>query len=198
MAKDSLTYWDYLRAAFTHGPRVPLLGRMPFNQLGLFTFGLLGLVNPGFWLVGAALEAGYLGALSSNARFQNLVRGERLLRRQQAVDRQVRGAVSGLSLEARDRYRRLLRECSQILGLAPGSVDREFDPLPDARAGSLNQLLSLFLRLLASRQIISATLTEVERASLEAEIASLRRRTEAAPAESALARTLAATQEIQV
>ena len=43
------------------------------NWVGLAAFGLLGLSNPGFWILGAGLELGYLLTLATNARFQRTV-----------------------------------------------------------------------------------------------------------------------------
>ena len=47
----------YLRAAFTARPRVPGLGGVPFNLLGLAGFGILGAANPAFWALGLGFEA---------------------------------------------------------------------------------------------------------------------------------------------
>jgi hypothetical protein len=43
------------------------------NWVGLAAFGMLGLVNPGFWVLGAVLEPGYLLTLAANSRFQRTV-----------------------------------------------------------------------------------------------------------------------------
>ena len=76
---SSLGYLDYLKAAFRWRARIPGLGRMPINAMGLAAFAVLGLANPGFWFLGAAAEVVYLLWLSSSDRFQNLVDGERLV-----------------------------------------------------------------------------------------------------------------------
>ena len=107
MPNDTLSYGDYLKAAFKQPYRIGLMGRMPLNQMGLFAFALLGLVNPGFWFLGAAAEVGYLAILSSNSRFQKMVQGERLLDRQRGADRRVQQAALALAPEARERYRSL-------------------------------------------------------------------------------------------
>ena len=197
MSKEELTYWDYVKAAFSRGHRVPLLGRMPFNQMLLLVFGALGVVNPGFWLAGVGAEVVYLATMSSNARFLKLVQGERLLQTQRHFDDRVQQAVNRLAPEARERYRQLLGECGLILGIAPTLRDGDSGTLADLRAGSLNQLLTLFLRLLTSRQVILTNLTQVDHDSLEAELTQLQARLAEAEKESALARSLAATAEIQ-
>jgi hypothetical protein len=62
---------SYLAAAFNARPfGMPI----PPNWFGLLGFGLLGaLLDPGFFLIGAGLEAMYLWWLSSNARFRAVV-----------------------------------------------------------------------------------------------------------------------------
>src|SRR5690606_20451189 len=64
----SLKYWW---AAFNARPfGMPI----PPNWFGIAAFAMLGgFVNPGFWLVGAALEIGYLAALAGNRRFRTVV-----------------------------------------------------------------------------------------------------------------------------
>ena len=81
MAGDSLTFWDYLKAAFRWKTRLPLLGAMPLNQLALAAFFIFGFVNRGFWLLGIAFETAYLMLLAGSPRFQHLVRALRLSER---------------------------------------------------------------------------------------------------------------------
>ena len=51
-----LSFSDYIAAAFHRRVRVPLLGALPANKMGLAAVVVAGLANPGFWLLGAALE----------------------------------------------------------------------------------------------------------------------------------------------
>lgn len=198
MADERLSYGEYLKAAFRRGVRVPGLGAMPLNQMGLAAFALLGLANPGFWFLGAALEVAFLAFRSTSKRFQNLVEGERLLRRQSSFEDRVRAAVAALPEVARERYRRLLRECSAILGITQ-TVDQErLGTLQDLRAGGLNQLLWLFLRLLTSRELIVANISQVDRRAVEADVEHVRNRLAQAEPDSALARSLQGTLEIQL
>jgi len=196
----ALGYLDYVKAAFRRPVRLPLLGRMPLNPMALTALGVLGLANPGFWFLGAAFEIGYLGLLASSARFQKLVQGERLLERQQGFEGRVQATHAALSPAARVRYLRLLSECGKILGIAPGGGEETSGTLDDQRAGGLNQLLWLFLRLLASRETISSNIDQVGRVDVEREVADVRERlerAEKAEQDSALARSLQATLDIQ-
>jgi hypothetical protein len=55
--------------------RAPAGMFVPPNWIGLGIFGLLGLLNPGFWIIGFGCELAYLGWLSNDARFQRVVHG---------------------------------------------------------------------------------------------------------------------------
>jgi hypothetical protein len=68
MSEGKLSYWV---AAFNARPfGMPI----PPNWFGLAAFALLGaLANPGFWLIGAGLEALYLWSLATNSRFRAVV-----------------------------------------------------------------------------------------------------------------------------
>ena len=196
MARERLGYWDYVKAAFNAGVRVPLLGDMPLNKMALAVFGVLGLANPGFWFLGAAAEIAYLGALSSSGRFQKLVQGERLAEKAQDHDDRVKTSFQRLSRHSQTRYRNLVAECRQILGLA--ELEAGGDVFQGLRTGKLNELLWLFLRLLKSREQIMNTQARVRRGQLEEDIAALRKRAEGADPDSPLARSLWATLSIQV
>ena len=198
MVGNTFTFWDYVKAAFTHRYHVPLLGKMPANQMALFAVATLGVVNPGFWFLGAAAELGYLAFLSSHSSFQKLVQGERLLLKQTGFEGKVQVAVAALSPESRARYGRLLRECGLILGITPATGQNDLGTLSDLRAGGLNQLLWLFVRLLTCREVIANNLSQVDRKSVEAEVDRLRERLVKAEKDSALARSLQATLDIQM
>ena len=73
MAKKPSSLWDYVREAFNAKPRVPGLGDVPANWLFVLATGVLGLVNPGVWLLGAGVELAYLTVLSHNERFRKFV-----------------------------------------------------------------------------------------------------------------------------
>ena len=190
-----LSFWDYVKAAFHRRMNVPLLGAMPANKMALAVFGVLGLANPGFWFLGAAAEVAYLGVVSSSARFQRLVQGERLLERSESHDARVSGAFERLGRPSRERYRTLVDECRQILGLA--ATTGSSDVLQGLRTGNLNELLWLFMRLLSSRELILSTRARVDRGQLQEDIQASRGRVESAEPKSPLRRSLQATLAIQ-
>lgn len=194
MAKP-LSFWDYVKEAFHRSVNVPLLGAMPANKMALAVFGVMGLANPGFWFLGAAAEVVYLGVLSSSERFQRLVRGERLLEQSESHDARVAVAFRRLGHPAQGRFRALVDECRQILGLAGSPNDSGM--FRGLRTGNLNELLWLFMRLLTSRELIQTTRAQIDRSQLEQDIETSRSRIEAAEPDSPLARSLGATLTIQ-
>src|SRR5262249_48576627 len=106
------TFWDYVRAAFNARP----IGMfVPPNWIGLVVFGFLGLINPGFWIIGAGCELGYLGWLATHPRFQHLVEGGRLLGERQRWQERLLDLLRQLPNEDQQRYRILQGRCEGIL-----------------------------------------------------------------------------------
>jgi hypothetical protein len=195
MAGEPMSYWDYVKAAFWKPIRTRILGAMPLTQMLLAAFGLAGFFNPGFWLLGLAAIVAFVGGRSASERFQRLVEAERLAARAGTAEDRMKALYERLEPASQSRYRALVVICREILGLGVGGFD---SGLTDFRAGNLNQLLTLFLRLLGSREVITDTLARVDRRQLEAGIESLKGRVAAAgDPEGALARSLRATLEIQ-
>jgi hypothetical protein len=201
MAPPPLSYWDYVRAAFLQRVRVPGLGALPANVMGLAAFAVLGLANPGFWLLGAAGELAYLGWLSGSSRFQKLVQGTRLAAAQEGWDERVRRLAESLDGKSRRRYQDLLADCRRAVGISesldgPLTADAQ---VAGVRSASLNQLLWIFLRLLRSRELIRDNLASVDRKALAGEIGALEARLAEVDRgqDAALARSLEGTLEIQ-
>jgi hypothetical protein len=195
MAGEPLSYWDYVKAAFWKPVRTRVLGAMPLAQMLLVSFGLAGLVNPGFWLLGLAAVVAFVGGRSSSERFQKLMQAQMLAARAETAEQRMQKAYERLQPASQSRYRALVLQCREVLGM--GAPDAK-SPVTDFRAGNLNQLLFLFLRLLSSRESVEDTLARVDRRQLEAGLETLRTRlTAVADAESALGRSLKATIEIQ-
>ena len=173
MAGEPLSYWDYVKAAFWKPVRSRVLGAMPLTQMLLVSFGLAGFVNPGFWLLGLAATVAFVGGRSSSERFQKLVEAERLAARAGTAEDRMKAAYERLEPASQARYRALVVVCREILGLGAGAGE---SGLTDFRAGNLNQMLSLFLRLLASREAITDTLARVDRRQLETGLENLKAR----------------------
>lgn len=195
MAGERMSYWDYVKAAFWKPVRSRVLGAMPLTQMLLVSFGLAGLVNPGFWLLGLAGVVALVGGRSASERFQKLVDAERLQARKVNAEDRMKLAYDRLQPSSQARYRALVVVCREVLGLGAATGEAG---LTDFRAGNLNQMLWLFLRLLASRESITDTVARVDRRQLESGLESVRARVASAgDPEGALARSLRATLEIQ-
>jgi chromosome segregation ATPase len=166
--------WDYVKAAFLARRRVRGLGGMPFNVLFVLGAGVAGLVNPGLWLIGAGLEVGYLTWLSHNQRFRNLVRGQRLQERALGFTQRLAATVASLSEESRARWRGLEEKCREIIELSATVM-----PLPaieETKETGLNSLLVIHAKLLLSRELVRAYMTEGKRRELEQRLADTERR----------------------
>ena len=145
---------EYVRAAF--GAR-PIGMLVPPNWVGLGAFALLGLINPGFWLLGAGLEVGYLYVLAGNPRFQRIVDGAQALAQQSDWKVRQESSVARLPRGDQARYREMQRRCRSIL-----EQQRTAESTAGLRTESegLARMLWVFLRLLLTRQAIIQVLNE--------------------------------------
>lgn len=147
---------QYLAAAFNARPFGMFVAP---NWVGLAAFGLLGLTNPGFWVLGAGLELGYLLLLATNARFQQTVASRPLGAAQE--DWKVRIDRLALRLDDGDRrrYVGITERCRSIIDLQThGGAERPHGL--DAQISSLERLSWMFLRLLVARRTISTVLAD--------------------------------------
>ncbi len=111
--------WRYVTAAFWVRVKVPALGDVPVNAMAAVGFGILGLANPGFWLLGAAVEAGVLSALAFNRRFQRVVDGRALLEADANTDvaRARQNLIDALPAQSKQRMSGLSAKCTRVLTL---------------------------------------------------------------------------------
>jgi hypothetical protein len=124
------------------------------NWIGLAAVGLLGLVEPGVWVLGAGVELGYLLLLAGNERFRRVVdaqRGATVSPHDELTGRIARGLLT-LDPRERARYQAVAERCQSIIELqiahAPGVVGVE------AQQEGLSRLTWMYLRLLLARQAI--------------------------------------------
>jgi hypothetical protein len=125
---------------------------------------MFGLLNPGFWLVGAGLEMAYLFGLSNNRRFQRVVDGKTLLEQRERQRERLGELVEELDPEDRARYRSLERRAQAIIEEQQNNVgpNGERTPAPELnfQGEGLARLLWIYLRLLRTRQAILRVLRE--------------------------------------
>ena len=150
--------FDYVRAAFNARPFGMFV---PPNWIGLGTFALLGLANPGFWVLGLGLELGYLAVLSTNSRFQRTVHASRLSSSDGDWQRKIGALITRLDPTDRRLYETLLTRCRAVLDqqLHGGAIPHGLE----SQSEGLGRLLWMYLRLLVARQAIRRVLADAER-----------------------------------
>ena len=110
---------------------------VPPNWVGLAAVGLLGIVDPGFWVLGAGLELGYLLLLSTNERFRrtvtarDAVRVARRLGQRASAARSPRSTttIGGATRRSRTRCRSILDLQSTSGAAAPVGLETQQEGL---------------------------------------------------------------------
>lgn len=153
MAKRS--FWSYLKAAFNARPFGMFIAP---NWIGLAGFGLLGLTNPGFWLLGAGAELAYLLALVTNGRFQRVVDRRSTAGEVDEWKGRMEAMVRRLSDTDQARYVAFVSRCRTILDQLT-----QQDPSGSAakvHGENLSKLIWVYIRLLVARRAMSRVLKE--------------------------------------
>jgi hypothetical protein len=148
-------FLDYVTAAFNARPWGMVVAP---NWVGLGAFGLLGLMNPGFWVLGVGLELGYLLTLSTNPRFQRAIAAGPLSASRSEWNEKIERLSAQLTEEDRGRYAALAARCRSILDLQMQGAPEMPHGL-DAQADSMGRLSWMFLRLLVARHTIWSILS---------------------------------------
>ena len=151
-------FLDYVSAAFNARPMGMFVAP---NWVGLAAFGLLGLANPGFWVVGAGLELGYLLTLATNRRFQQTVAAGPVSAARAEWNSRIQQVLARLDADDRQTYQRLAERCRSIIDLQLHAAAEPPHGL-DAQADSLGRLSWTFLRLLLARRTIRRVVGEGE------------------------------------
>ncbi len=149
------SFGSYLKAAFNARPFGMFVAP---NWIGLAAFGLLGLSNPGFWLIGAGVELAYLFGLATNPRFQRVVSSGASAGTEQEWKAKLDAMVRRLSDTDQARYVAFVARCRAILD--------QFQQQDSSGASSavqgenLGKLTWVYVRLLLARRAISRVLKE--------------------------------------
>jgi hypothetical protein len=145
-------FFDYITAAFNARPFGMFVAP---NWIGLGAFGLLGMMDPGFWVVGAGLELGYLMLLATNSRFQRLVNALPMSEATQDWNKRIQGLLARLDVNDRRTYDLLAQRCKSIIDLQMHGASAADTPGGlETQADSLGRLSWMFLRLLVARRTI--------------------------------------------
>ncbi|NWG13007.1 MAG: hypothetical protein HXY20_05670, partial [Acidobacteria bacterium] len=148
-------FWDYVREAFNARP----IGMfVPPNWVGLGVIGLLGLLNPGFLVLGAGVELAYLGLLANNPRFQRWVQAVYQSRASRNWQARINDLVGQLSPEGQRRYRTLEVRCRAILEhqYRSGTIQSGLE----SQGEGLGRLLWVYLRMLLMRHAVEKIVRE--------------------------------------
>lgn len=141
--------WRYLKSAFLVTVDVPSLGRIPINVLGAAAFGILGFAQPGFWLLGLAIEAAVVPALAFNPRFQKVVEAQSLQLSEGSVEQKRSALVKLLETGAQQRLWGLAKKCNQVLDVYRSQQAEDF--VIDSNEHALKNLEWVYLKLLVAR-----------------------------------------------
>lgn len=165
-------FFDYVKAAFNARPIGMFVAP---NWIGLATFGLLGLQDPGFWVLGAGLELGYLLTLATNQRFQRTVSNKPMQAARLEWNVKIQKVLGRLDPSDRRTYDTFAERCRSIIDLQMQGATDPPDGLTEQEDG-LGRLSWMYLRLLLARRTISHVLggTHTD-AELQRKIESLER-----------------------
>jgi len=187
-------FLSYVTAAFNARPFGMFVAP---NWVGLAAFGLLGITNPGFWVLGAGLELGYLLTLATNSRFQRVIASKPLSAARNEWNERINRLTGRLDRADRGRYEALAERTRSIIDIqAHGGAD-----LPhgiEAQADGLGRLLWMFLRLLVARRAILTVLVDSagDDGALERRVKELERQANDESVDADLRRSLAGQVEI--
>lgn len=174
MAPREPTFWELVLEAFHRKPALKGLGPVPWNKVALIATAILGLGNPGFWLLGVAGELAYLYLSANSPRFRNVVRARRLESGRATTEQQVETWLAELSPEGRRRFEALTANCREVQKvyetLRPGGLS----VIDEQRWRGLDQLLWLFLRLSVSLELLERQMGSVDPRGLQIEVEALR------------------------
>jgi len=180
-------FFDYIAAAFNARPIGMFVAP---NWVGLAAFGLLGVTNPGFWVLGAGLELGYLLTLATNKRFQNTVAGKPLNAARRAWNDRIQRVLGRLDPVDVRTYDALADRCRSILELQMQNAAEAPEGL-EQQADSLGRLSWMFLRLLLARRTIGQVMGGAQNdAELQRKVAALERQQAQTGLSEELARSL--------
>ena len=150
------SFWDYFREAFNARPIGMFLAP---NWVGLAAAGLAGwLHDPGWLVLGAGLELGYLTLLATNPRFQRFVQGKMSAGATGDSERRLQALFAMLPDVDKRRYALLAQRCAMVL--EQQFAGDQNAPGYDSQSDSLGRLTWMYLRLLVTRQAIQRLVRE--------------------------------------
>jgi hypothetical protein len=187
---------DYLAEAFNAGLHIKGMGEIPVNKMFILGVFILGFSNPGFWFLGIALEFIYLWFLSTNPRFQNYVFAKQLEEVKETRSQKMNELIASLTPENHVRLKRLNSNLAEINKLMRWNLDESTGFMNQSRQQTLNQLPSIFLKLLKTKQLIEESLQRTKAGDISSEIKKLEKQLQAPNVSPAIERSLKSNIEI--
>lgn len=184
--------FGYIKAAFNARPFGMFVAP---NWVGIAAFGVAGLVNPGFWLLGAGAELFYLFTLATNRRFQRAVSGDPEPISDGEWKKKQDQLIARLSDTDQARYVAFVARCRAILD----QFEQQDSNGAQVQAANLSKLTWVYLRLLLARRTLSKVLKEPtlgETNELEARLERLKAQLQSADVGEDLRRSLASQADI--
>ncbi len=173
-------FFDYITAAFNARPWGMFVAP---NWIGLGAFGLLGVMEPGFWGLGAGLELGYLMALATNERFQRLVAAVPLVEATADWNKRIQALIGRLSwmflrlLVARRTIRQVIGESGDVADLRRRVTTIERQQQDASVTDELRRSLAGQLDILKQR-LVQRTDAERKLAYIDAELERIQQQVE--------------------
>jgi len=186
--------WRYLKSAFFVRVEVPGLGHLPVNALLASAFGILGFAQPGFWLLGIAVESIVVPGLAFNPRFQKYVESQQLqiTKSDDAANRQA--LIQMLDTGAKDRITLLAAKCDRVRDIYRSQQAEDY--IIDTNRDALNNLQWVYTKLLVARHHLLAPPDNETESTLGNKIAALDRELAQPSEPDSLRQSKAATQAI--
>jgi hypothetical protein len=148
-----------------------MLGEVPVNWLFLATAGVATALFPPLGLIAAGVELALLYGLTHSERFQNVVKGRRLLTVKLSSDevwgQQREALLSRIGDDSTARFELLERRADTARRTHQENLGEAFDDFLDE---GLHRLQSLYLTLLHSSETLAVQITAGQRADLADEL----------------------------
>ena len=197
MAKPPIGFWEYIAEAFHLRYPVPGMGALPLNKMGVVGSIALGLLNPGFWFLGAGLELGYLWMLSTDPRFQKYIQSRRMNLIEQDKSVRINEMIRSLDKASVARLEALNRNLAKINELMDINSEGAMQFVRETQQKTLSQLPVMFVKLLFTQRLISESLEHTDAGKLKKEIRDLEKQLAAGDIGEALMKSLRGNIEIK-
>ena len=158
----------YLREAFFLRWPLGALGDIPVNAVGVATVAVVGFFHPGFWFLGAGVEAAYLLTLALNPRFQRVVEA---LDRERGRGDVITRLIADLPTDLGTVYERLRATVAKINAVR--ASQRADERLDLADGETFDDLLVIAVRLLTAKSQLQRVIGETDERALLARVKEL-------------------------